>query len=82
MSHYDIDYGGLDERTKEARAIQDIIDYLGQERFDYISTAIKQGMVEDMDLDADALRLPLSLAGVQGYPVTAWFNYLKRQVTQ
>lgn len=71
MSHYTIDYS--QSENKEEQAIQDIINYLGQERFDVISTEITKAIKDGATVDD--LTFPLAFAGVQGYPVIAWFNY-------
>lgn len=77
MSHHTIKYD-LDSPDAEAKAIDDIIDFLGQERFDTISTALEIAIKDGATVDQ--LRIPLSFAGVQGFPVVAWYNHLKRQL--
>jgi hypothetical protein len=66
MSHYTIDYSGLDAATAQTQAIADIIDYVGQEQFDRSTLALR---------DAIACGCTSLFLGVSGLPARAWFVY-------
>lgn len=71
--HYSVDYSSFtDEVAKHNCAIQDIKEYLGEERFKNI-TQIAKDQPEPFTLEQ--FTLAVSFAGVQGYPVKAWYNY-------
>lgn len=74
--HYTVDYSRFPPgtRAKEAAAIDDIIGYMGADRFERLSVAFlaMPGLTEDR------MHCACSFAGVRGYPVTAWFNLLTR----
>ena len=73
MSHYTIDYGeGGPTFDKDERALADIIDYIGQERFDKVQEELIAYLVQGAT--EQHFRLALSFAGVRGYPVGAWFR--------
>jgi hypothetical protein len=76
--HYTIDYSKRTDKDVDAAAIRDIIDYLGEERFQQISAALKDGIRQGVT--EDEFHLPLSFAGVQGFPVGAWYRTLKAEV--
>jgi len=77
--HYTIDYSAQPDEAADAAAVRDIIDYVGEQRFRDISAtlrdAIRQGATER------DFHLPLSFAGVQGFPVGAWYRTLKAEVS-
>lgn len=72
MTHYTVDYSNLndDPIAKHNKAIEDIKEYLGDDRFKTLTEKFKQ-----MSPSLDQFELMVSFAGVQGYPVKAWFNY-------
>ena len=74
MTHYDVDYSKIeDPKAKRDKAIADIIDYLGQEKFDEVHpqfVALRQ--LNGEEFTVKQLGFYLLMAGVQGYPVTAW----------
>ena len=70
---YEVDYSGItDEAAKQQKAIDDIISYQGQEWFDKVTQAARD---EPIELQAFANMLDM-FAGIEGYPVTAWHNYI------
>lgn len=74
MSHYDIDYSKLPEPEKHNKAIQDIKDWMGVERFDKITELFKQNYPTGPGIDQ--FNLMCAFVGVSGYPVKAWYNLI------
>jgi hypothetical protein len=74
MSHYTIDYSGLDAATAQTQAIADIIDYVGQEQFDRSTLALRDAIACGCTLDECIIPMSLFL-GVSGLPARAWFVY-------
>lgn len=72
MTHYDIDYSGLDPIAKHEKALQDIVDYMGRDKFDRLVESLRKGE----QLTLQHFRLVMSFAGVQGYPVKALYNHI------
>jgi hypothetical protein len=69
MSHHEVDYSELEGAAKEIKALADIIDYLGQEKFNLLVEHTKT-------CDAGYVRGALThVAGISGYPVTAFINH-------
>ena len=78
MTHYDIDYTGLEGKAKVDKAIADVIDYTGQDRFDKLCQYLRE-FVERHEGKVPTLgqiRIPLSFGGIQGYPVKAIHEFL------
>lgn len=73
MTHYTVDYSNLndDPISKHNKAIQDIKEYIGDDRFETLTEKFKQ-----MSPSLEQFELMVSFAGVQGYPVKAWYNYI------
>lgn len=72
MTHYDVDYSEIqDPIAKHNKAIEDIKEYMGEERFANLTNTFK----EYPNLSLEQFTLYCSIAGVQGYPVKAWYNY-------
>lgn len=72
MTHYNIDYTELEGKAKRAKALADMRDWLGP-RFDTITTILRD---EPNAANLEWLRMALSFAGVQGYPVEAYHEWL------
>lgn len=70
MTHYTISYEGLDPIEKHNKAIADIKEYVGEDRFKDLTARFKE-----MSPSLEQFELMVSFAGVQGYPAKAWFNY-------
>ena len=68
MTHYDVDYTSLEGDAKRDAALQDIRDYLGDERYQVVCDRLRE-LPKPMTLDV--LSLTLMMTGVQGYPVQA-----------
>lgn len=73
MTHIEIHYNAADQSAADSAAIRDIIDYLGQEKFDYLTTQFRALGPETLTLDQ--LHYWLMLPGISGYPVSAWHRY-------
>ena len=72
--HYEINYKG--HATVEAAdraALADIADWMGADRFARVD-ALYREMAEPVGIDV--FRLQMSFAGIQGYPVEAWYRSL------
>ena len=70
MSHYDVDYSNMTPQAKHLKAIDDIKDYMGEEKYKSLSKAFKT----EGPLTMDEFEMYCSLAGIQGYPCLAWYN--------
>ena len=71
--HYDIDYSSYDNPlAKQAAALADVRDYLGQERFFNLVQEFRK--VEYMPLER--FTLLMSISGISGYPVRAFHEYI------
>lgn len=72
--HYEISYGKhADVAAADAAAIADIRDWLEQERYDRLCetfAALEQPMSQE------DFAVVCSFAGIQGYPVEAWYRSL------
>lgn len=71
-SAYYTGYDHLEGDEKARAGVQDVVDWLGQERFDGITDALRR---EAPRPSLERFRLLAGLAGVQGYPVEAWYGH-------
>ena len=69
--HYNIGYAGLTPQLAHNQSIQDIKDYLGEEKYELLT---KQFREECPDLSIEGFKMYVSLAGISGFPVRAWYN--------
>lgn len=61
---------------KHNQAIADIKEYMGEERFNKITQEFKRFEPDNMNIEKFTSYVSLlSLSGIQGYPVKAWYNY-------
>lgn len=75
MTHYTINYSNcIDEVAKHNKALADIKDFLGEERFNNLTEMFKVHWSEQPELGH--FQLMCAFVGVQGYPVKAWYNYI------
>ena len=74
MSHYDISYVNLAPDAKRSQAIQDIKDYLGDDRYNELTDLIHQHY--QLPPNLEKFRMAVSMSGIQGYPVVAWHEVL------
>lgn len=68
--HYTTNYEGLDPIAKHDKAITDILEWMGKDRFDKATSEFRKH-----NLTLEQFELYASFAGVQGYSVKAWYNY-------
>ena len=74
MSHYEIEYVG-DQADCDARALTDIQNYIGRDRYITLTEACRNHAPE-------FILGCLGMCGIQGYPVYAFFRrYLPDHVT-
>jgi len=79
MSHYTINYQDIqDEAEKSKKAMNDIVDYLGKEKYNELNRDLVL-LYKSEPFDHKRLSAWLSFAGIQGYPVTAWFNQIEQE---
>lgn len=69
MTHYDVNYSGLSPNDAHNQAIKDIIDYMGEEKYNDLTQQFRA-----FELNLDAFRMYVSFAGIQGFPVERWYN--------
>jgi len=70
--HYTTHYEGS-PIVRHNKAIADIKDWLGKERFETITKLMREKETEQPTLEV--FTAIVSFAGVQGYPVKAWYNH-------
>ena len=71
--HYNTSYKDLPLAEKDAKALQDLRDYLGEERFADLTSRIKS---VETPVSYKEFVMLMSLAGVEGYPVKAYYKFL------
>lgn len=72
--HYEINYKGhATVADADRAAMKDIADWMGADRFARVD-ALYREMAEPVGIDV--FRLQMSFAGIQGYPVEAWYRSL------
>lgn len=76
--HYEIKYKGP---QADDDAIQGMIEWLGQKRFDDVTASLKEA-TDAGECNARGLCLLFSLAGIQGYPVDAWIRKYAPQLVK
>lgn len=77
MTHYTMSYAGLTDEVKSAKALQDIKDYLGEDKFEEVSETMRNEMIP-----YEQFVMAMSImAGIQGYPVQAWYEHVYGQGT-
>lgn len=70
MTHYDVNYSDLTPQAKHDKAIADIKDYLGDDKYRNLTAEFRAAG----PMPLGRFEMYLSIAGVQGYPVRAWYN--------
>ena len=71
MTHYLVDYAelGIGTNAAHAKALADIKDYMGEDRYNLVTLEFKKMPVMPT---LDQMHYWLMLAGISGYPVQAW----------
>ena len=81
MTHYQYDYSALAEPLKSKKAILDIKEYLGDEKFDTVHNQLVQ-LYALNPFKVERLEMMLMLTGISGFPVLAWFNLIQDDATK
>ncbi len=74
MSHYDVDYSLLEGDAKREKALADLKEFWGEERYERFLNKCR-AITEDLPT-IFGFRLLLSFGGVEGYPVLALHEHL------
>lgn len=72
MTHYNVNYAGLTDVEKSAKALQDIKDYLGEDKFESTTEIMRNGMIPYEQFTMAMM----FMAGIEGYPVKAWYEHV------
>lgn len=72
--HYTIDYTSLEPLEAHKKALEDIKEYMGDEKFVQLTEEFRKFPQEQMPIDRFAMFV--DVAGVRGYPVKAWYNHV------
>ena len=67
-----IDYSGMTPEEKQKRAVADVKEFLGDERYDQLVTIFQTSA----KVDLVEFHIMLSFAGIEGYPVEAFYNFV------
>jgi len=70
--HYEINYAELSPAERQEKAIADLKEFLGEERFERLTSDFR--VYGKLDLEKFAFLC--SITGVSGYPVTAWHTHV------
>jgi hypothetical protein len=76
MSHYEVDYKKVD--NAEEQAVEDIKRWFGEKKFSELEPLVIEEVKNGCTVEQ--LAFSLMLGGVQGYPVVAWYNTIKRKL--
>lgn len=63
------DYSKMSGKAKQLQAMMDVMEYLGEERFNKLHEELVK---RTFQMKEPVPVLLLSIAGIQGYPATAW----------
>lgn len=77
MSHYTIDYSNMTEAQQEEQAMEDIVSYLGEERFGIVELALKAAIADGCTEQQVCMSLAL-FVGVDGLPARVWYKRLSQ----
>lgn len=72
MTHYDVSYAGLEGDEKQAKALQDIREYMGDDKFVKVCLELRKGGKPEFE----SFQTACSFGGIQGYPVRALYEHL------
>lgn len=74
MTHYIKDYSKItDPAEKQAKAIQDIKDYLGVKKFKHVCKLVHADQTATRTMFVRSLSI---FVGIEGYPAEAWADEL------
>lgn len=73
MTHYNISYKGLTPQQAYDKSIQDIVAYLGVAKFNQVTKEFRAVYLGGCSYTHFANWV--SLLGVQGFPVHAWYDW-------
>ena len=73
MSHYEIDYSGLTGLELQAKALQDVVDYLGREMYAKLVAELR--IEAPMPYKAFSFQLAV-FVGIEGPPARALYNHI------
>ena len=80
MTHYNIDYSSIkDDSNKREKAIKDIIDYVGREKFDELNKLLI-AYVKEKNPSLDDFSMALFMFPVSGYPIQAWYETIQHSL--
>lgn len=71
MTHYEVDYSELSGEAKDAKALQDIKDFIGEDKFNKITEENRNETYTFRQFE-----IGVSFGGISGYPVKAWFKHI------
>lgn len=69
---YEVNYSGLEGNAKRAKALADIVDYIGWEKFADVHNKVLTGE----KLTWAEWEMCVSFVGIQGYPAIAWYEHI------
>ena len=72
MTHYNVNYSHLEEPNRSDKAIADLVEWLGEDRF----TKLTEDFRKLKPMDHEQFAMWLSIAGVQGFPVIAYWRHI------
>ena len=77
MTHYTISYKDMPETEAHQKALADIKDWLGEDRFLKITKGCREAVDPDGNpeiLTFPQWRMAMFLSGIEGYPLKAWYK--------
>lgn len=75
MTHHNISYADLEGDAKRDKAMNDIREYIGNEKFAEMNTALN-AWVKEFKPSLQQFERVLFLFPVSGYPLIAWYQTL------
>lgn len=73
MTHYTLDYSKLPANVAHEKALTDLKDYLGEEKFWTLTAEFRR---LPKPLPIEQFELMVSFAGITGFPVLVWYGEL------
>lgn len=76
--HTVVDYGKLPEEARRSKAVLDVREWLGHERYEILHEAFMRKQETEGLMSFETFAMLFSISGIQGYPVRAlyhaWFD--------